>query len=63
MRKKTVKKIMLNDADGELISDGEPGPSLEACLEAILLVVDEPVAEVVLAQVLEIGRASCRERV
>ena len=32
---------------------GEPGPTLEACLEAILLVVDEPVAEVVLAQVLE----------
>jgi segregation and condensation protein B len=31
----------------------EPGPSLDACIEAILLVVDEPVAEVVLAQVLE----------
>jgi segregation and condensation protein B len=29
------------------------GPGLSACLEAILLVVDEPVAEVVLAQVLE----------
>src|SRR5215472_1465747 len=53
VRKKTVKKIMHNDGDGELISDSEPGPSLEACLEAILLVVDEPVAEVVLAQVLE----------
>ncbi|MFG1701990.1 SMC-Scp complex subunit ScpB [Nonomuraea sp. M3C6] len=29
------------------------GPSLEAALEAILLIVDEPVAEVTLAQVLE----------
>ncbi len=29
------------------------GPSLEAALEAILLVVDEPVAEITLAQVLE----------
>src|SRR5215469_8492866 len=44
---------MLNDGDGVLITESEPGPSLEACLEAILLVVDEPVAEVVLAQVLE----------
>src|SRR5579859_553052 len=44
---------MHNDGDGVLISDSEPGPSLQACLEAILLVVDEPVAEVVLAQVLE----------
>jgi segregation and condensation protein B len=52
---------MINDGavepatDGEPGSspDGEPGPSLGACLEAILLVVDEPVAEVVLAQVLE----------
>ena len=43
---------MLNDGDGVLITESEPGPSLEACLEAILLVVDEPVAEVVLAQVL-----------
>jgi segregation and condensation protein B len=31
----------------------EAGPTLEAALEAILLVVDEPVAEVTLAQVLE----------
>jgi segregation and condensation protein B len=44
---------MLNDGDGVLFGDGDPGPSLEACLEAILLVVDEPVPEVVLAQVLE----------
>jgi len=37
------------------VSDGDPqrAPGLRACLEAILLVVDEPVAEVVLAQVLE----------
>jgi segregation and condensation protein B len=32
---------------------GPPGPGLRAGLEAILLVVDEPVAEVTLAQVLE----------
>jgi segregation and condensation protein B len=48
---------MLNDDATVTSSEGEPGsepgPSLEACLEAILLVVDEPVAEVVLAQVLE----------
>ncbi len=44
---------MLNDGDGVLAGDTGPGPTLEACLEAILLVVDEPVAEVVLAQVLE----------
>ena len=31
----------------------EGGPGLAACLEAILLVVDEPVPEIVLAQVLE----------
>src|SRR6266567_4772924 len=33
--------------------DPEAGPALPASLEAILLVVDEPVPEVVLAQVLE----------
>ena len=48
---------MLNETGAVPTSEGEPGsepgPSLEACLEAILLVVDEPVAEVVLAQVLE----------
>jgi segregation and condensation protein B len=36
---------------GQLVSQAIPG--LRACLEAILLVVDEPVAEVVIAQVLE----------
>jgi segregation and condensation protein B len=48
---------MLNETGAVPSSEGEPGsepgPSLDACLEAILLVVDEPVAEVVLAQVLE----------
>lgn len=34
-------------------ADGQAMPDLRACLEAILLVVDEPVAEVVIAQVLE----------
>jgi len=45
--------------------DGQAVPGLRACLEAILLVVDEPVAEVVIAQVLERPReevsAACRE--
>jgi segregation and condensation protein B len=46
---------MLNDAAGSPAAGGEPGdgPGLPASLEAILLVVDEPVPEVVLAQVLE----------
>jgi segregation and condensation protein B len=35
------------------VTDGTGEPSLSAALEAILLVVDEPVSEVVLAQVLE----------
>ena len=33
-----------------------PGPGLRASLEAILLVADEPVAEVIIAQVLELPR-------
>ena len=41
------------DGAEDVISEAQPGPSLRACLEAILLVVDEPVPEVVLAQVLE----------
>ena len=32
---------------------GDQGPGLRAALEAIMLVADEPVAEVLLAQVLE----------
>jgi segregation and condensation protein B len=46
-------------------ADGQANPGLRACLEAILLVVDEPVAEVVIAQVLERPReeiaVACRE--
>jgi segregation and condensation protein B len=45
--------MMHGDGAGDAISEAQPGPSLRACLEAILLVVDEPVPEVVLAQVLE----------
>ncbi len=42
------------DAAGEQpADDAQPVPDLRASLEAILLVVDEPVAEVMLAQVLE----------
>jgi segregation and condensation protein B len=40
------------EGDADLV-DGPGGPGLRASLEAILLVVDEPVAEVVIAQVLE----------
>jgi segregation and condensation protein B len=39
-------------ADGAGVA-GEPGPGLRASLEAILLVADEPVAENVIAQVVE----------
>jgi segregation and condensation protein B len=35
------------------MTDGTPEPSLRAGLEAILLIVDEPVPDVVLAQILE----------
>src|SRR5450756_10252 len=38
---------------GKFSAGGAPTPSLRAALEALLLVVDEPVAEVTLAQVLE----------
>lgn len=40
-------------AVGEAAQGSGEGPGLKAALEAILLVVDEPVAEVTLAQVLE----------
>jgi segregation and condensation protein B len=49
----------VNDADEGVLDDGtadggtDDGPSLRASLEAILLVADEPVPAVVLAQVLE----------
>jgi segregation and condensation protein B len=42
----------VDEAD-DAAAGAPPGPGLRACLEAILLVVDEPVAEVMLAQVLE----------
>jgi segregation and condensation protein B len=45
--------MMSGDTAGDAASEAQSGPGLRACLEAILLVVDEPVAEVVLAQVLE----------
>ena len=45
--------MMLGDGAGDAVGEVQPGPGLRACLEAILLVVDEPVPEVVLAQVLE----------
>jgi segregation and condensation protein B len=45
--------MMLGDEAGDAVGETQPGPGLRACLEAILLVVDEPVPEVVLAQVLE----------
>src|SRR5262252_5291480 len=45
--------MMLGDGAGDAVGESQPGPGLRACLEAILLVVDEPVPEVVLAQVLE----------
>jgi segregation and condensation protein B len=48
--------------DGADGADGAPdGPGLRASLEAILLVADEPVSEVVLAQVLERPRDEVAE--
>ncbi len=52
-------------SDGGGAADGQSLPGLRACLEAILLVVDEPVPEVMIAQVLERPREeiaeACRE--
>jgi segregation and condensation protein B len=45
--------MMRGDMAGDAASAAPAGPGLRASLEAILLVVDEPVAEVELAQVLE----------
>jgi segregation and condensation protein B len=42
-----------DNAAGDAAGESPADPGLRACLEAILLVVDEPVPEVVLAQVLE----------
>jgi segregation and condensation protein B len=41
------------DDGDDLPGSDDPGPGLRAALEAIMLVADEPVAEVLLAQVLE----------
>jgi len=41
------------DADADADADAADGPGVRASLEAILLVADEPVPEVLLAQVLE----------
>jgi segregation and condensation protein B len=45
------------DEAGPGPADGPDGPGLRASLEAIMLVADEPVSEVVIAQVLERPRA------
>jgi segregation and condensation protein B len=43
----------IDDATWQLSTDMAPLPPLRQCLEAILLVVEEPVADVVLAQITE----------
>jgi len=45
------------DQDAAALADGDSAPGLRASLEAIMLVADEPVSEVVIAQVLERPRA------
>ena len=55
---------MTSDFTGETSESGndpDDGPSLRASLEAILLVADEPVPEVLLAQVLERPRGEVAE--
>ena len=47
-----VPPPLAQDAEHGVI-DGDEGPGLRASLEAILLVADEPVAEVLIAQILE----------
>jgi segregation and condensation protein B len=44
---------LAQDAEDGAIDGGDDGPGLRASLEAILLVADEPVPEVLIAQVLE----------
>jgi segregation and condensation protein B len=54
----------LPDGTGpEVALPGGTGPGLRASLEAIMLVADEPVSEVVIAQVLERPRAEVAEAV
>ena len=45
--------MSMSDAAGPAPDGQEGGPGLRSCLEAILLVVDEPVPDIVIAQVLE----------
>jgi segregation and condensation protein B len=45
------------ERDSAALADGDSAPGLRANLEAIMLVADEPVSEVVIAQVLERPRA------
>jgi len=45
--------VSLDEATWQLSTDMAPLPPLRQCLEAILLVVEEPVADVVLAQITE----------
>jgi segregation and condensation protein B len=45
------------EQDAGALADGDGAPGLRASLEAIMLVADEPVSEVVIAQVLERPRA------
>jgi len=55
--------MMLGYGAGDAVGEAQPGPGLRACLEAILLVVDEPVPEVVLAQVLERPREEIAQEI
>src|SRR5437899_197652 len=53
--------ITRSSGEGGEVADSPRGPTLESALEAILLVVDEPVTEVTLAQVLERPRGEIAE--
>jgi segregation and condensation protein B len=48
---------LAGEPDTAALADGDGAPGLRASLEAIMLVADEPVSEVVIAQVLERPRA------
>jgi segregation and condensation protein B len=52
----TIEPDLPQEAQPTAAQDPQAGPGLPACLEAILLVADEPVPTVVLAQVLECPR-------
>jgi segregation and condensation protein B len=49
--------VLAGGQDAGALADGDRGPGLRASLEAIMLVADEPVSEIVIAQVLERPRA------